>query len=243
MNTVLKECILEEKCSYLPNQSQSTQYKVVDHCSDEYCSHLIEQGWRRFGKMFFRPTCHSCTACESIKIDVANFNFSKSQRRILKKNSQFKIFIQAPTMTQEHLNLFNKYHHYMHLKKGWDLQQSNAKNYFISFVDGHHNFGYEVLYFDQNKLIGVDLIDILPNGISSIYFFYDPDYEKYSLGTFSLLKQIEIAQVKQRAWIYLGYYVEGCGSLEYKARYQPYLTLQGRPKEDEQEVWYPSDKK
>ena len=116
-------------------------------------------------------------------------------------------------------------------KKGWQYNETNPQNYYASFVDGHNNFGYEILYFDGDKLIGVDLVDFLEDGISAIYFYYDHDYSKYSLGKLSLLMQVKFAKEMKKDWIYLGYYVKDCSSLSYKADYKPFVTLQGRPKE------------
>ena len=234
---ILKEFHLDDKCSYLDNLDTTTHYKLIENCSSEHCQNLIERGYRRFGKMFFRPVCTNCTECQSIKIDVESFKFSKSQRRVIKKGSKFKIIIQTPNLSQEHLDLFAKYHLFMKDKKDWKYNEIKAQNYHNSFVDGHYDFGYEVLYFDEKKLIGVDLIDILEDGISSIYFYYDPDYSQYSLGKYSLLNQISIAKQYNKRWIYLGYYVRECSSLSYKSQYQPYLTLKGRPQEEEDFIW------
>lgn len=117
------------------------------------------------------------------------------------------------------------------------IYPTTVQGYYNSFVSGANEFGYEVLYFDGNKLIGVDLIDILPNGISSIYFYYDPDYKKYALGKLSMYKQILFAKDADKDWIYMGYYVKDCPSLAYKSHYEPYLTLQGRPNEEETLIW------
>ena len=234
---LLKEFSLNDKCSYLEQKEQSTHYKVIDNCSMQECQDLIERGFRRFGKMYFRPICLECTECQSIKIDVANFTFSKSARRILKKAAHFQTVIQSPTLSQSHLALFEKYHLHMKSKKGWEHHETTAEHYYQSFVNGHNGFGYEVLYFDGDKLIGVDLIDILEDGISSIYFYYDPEYSSFSLGKFSLYQQIKIAQESHKKWIYLGYYVKECDSLSYKADYKPYLTLKGRPTEYEEFLW------
>jgi arginine-tRNA-protein transferase len=122
-------------------------------------------------------------------------------------------------------------------KKGWEHSYVNPKNYYTSFVNGHNGYGYEILYYDEGRLIGVDLIDILKDGISSIYFYYDPDYSNYSLGKLSLLYEIEFAKRQKKEWIYLGYYVKDCDSLSYKASYKPYLTLEGRPDENEDFSW------
>lgn len=234
---LLKEFSQQDKCSYLEGKEQSTHYKYIDNCSTLECQEFIERGYRRFGKMYFRPICTDCQACESIKIDVENFIFSKSARRVLKKSKDLSIFIQAPSLSQEHLEVFDKYHKYMHHKKGWEYHKTNAENYYHSFVTGANSFGYEVLYFFEDKLVGVDLIDILEDGISSIYFYYDPDFASYSLGRLSMYKQIQLAKQKRKKWIYLGYYVEDCPSLAYKAEYKPYLTLKGRPNLDEAYEW------
>ncbi len=234
---LLKEFLLDNRCSYLSGKKQTTQYKIIDNISFSQCQELVERGYRRFGKTFFRPVCSGCDECKSIKIDVDNFKFSKSQRRVLKKAQAFKTYMQTPTMSQDHLDLFEKYHLYMKDKKGWDHSKTNPQNYYSSFVDGHLNFGHEILYFDEEKLIGVDLIDILEDGISSIYFYWDPDYLKYSLGKLSLLIQIKLAQSNHKKWIYLGYYVKDCPSLSYKSEYKPYLTLDSRPTENDDYMW------
>jgi len=234
---ILKEFYLNDKCSYLDNKQQNLHYTIIDNCTTSHCQELIERGYRRFGKMFFRPICDGCNECQSIKIDVANFNFSKSMRRVIKKGANIESFIQEPTLSQEHLNLFKKYHLFMKDKKDWKYNETSPNHYYDSFVNGHNKFGYEVLYFDGDKLIGVDLIDILEDGISSIYFYYDPDYMSYSLGKLSLYNQIMIAKNNNLKWIYLGYYVEDCPSLSYKSHYKPYVTLDGRPNLDEDFNW------
>ena len=82
MNSLLKECALDEKCAYISQNSQTTHYKIIERCTKQKCALLIERGWRRFGNMFFRPICQDCTSCESIKIDIANYKFSKSHINI-----------------------------------------------------------------------------------------------------------------------------------------------------------------
>lgn len=230
---IIKEFSVNSKCSYLDNLEQTTYYKIIENCSTTECHELIERGFRRFGKMYFRPICSTCSECQSIKIDVENFTFSSSQRRVLRKASHIKSYIQRPTLTQAHLDLFKKYHLYMQDKKDWEYTEATAQSYYTSFVNGHNEFGYEILYYDEDKLIGVDLIDILDEGVSSIYFYYDTDYTNLSLGKLSLYNQILYAREAKLKWIYLGYYVEDCPSLSYKSHYKPYLTLQGQPNLEE----------
>lgn len=234
---LLKEFSINDTCSYLDNKEQTTHYKIINKCSASYVHELIERGYRRFGKMFFRPVCESCNECQSIKIDVDNYNFSKSERRVLKKAKDVEMYIQTPVLSHDHLRLFERYHLFMKEKKAWKYEKTSPDHYYNSFVSGHEDFGYEILYYYDSKLVGVDLIDILENGISSIYFYYDPDYSHLSLGKLSLLKQIEHAKELNKKWIYLGYYVEECPSLNYKASYKPYLTLEGRPSLESKYSW------
>jgi arginine-tRNA-protein transferase len=235
---ILKEFSINDKCSYLENLEQTMHYKIIDNCSKHRCEEFIERGFRRFGKMYFRPICDGCDECKSIKIDVKNFSFSKSQRRVLRKSAHIKTIIQKPTLSKDHMQLFEKYHIHMRDHKGWEYTPTSAQGYYNSFVSGANEFGYEVLYFDDDKLIGVDLIDILPNGVSSIYFYYDPDYKKYALGKLSMYMQIKFAKESGKDWIYMGYYVKDCPSLSYKSHYKQYLTLKGRPSEGEELIWF-----
>ncbi|MGD9970674.1 MAG: arginyltransferase [Sulfuricurvum sp.] len=239
---VVKECALHEPCAYISGNTQSIHYKIIHECTKPACESLILRGWRRFGAMYFRPICQECRKCESLKIDVMNYRFSKSERRILRKNGAFETVVRHPTLTREHLDLFHRYHLHKHHTRAWDTPKADPKNYYASFVHGHGDFGFEVLYFDQERLIAVDLIDILDEGISALYCYYDPEYTSYSLGKFTLLRQIEMARTLGLKWVYLGYYVQECPSLAYKADFKPYRELQGRPEEYEYPLWStPSD--
>ena len=228
---------LEEQCSYLSDKMQRIHYKYIDECSNKYQNRLVKRGWRRFGQLFLRPNCDGCSECKSIKIDVKNYEFSKSARRVIRKNANTQIVIQKPEVTQEHIKLYNKFHAHQSKKKGWKHRTIEEDHYFNSFVDGANDFGKEVLYFSDKKLIGVDLIDMVDDGISSIYFFYDPDFAYLSLGNFSLYIQINMAMELNLKWIYLGYYVKECDSLNYKDKFKPYLTLQGDPTIKEKAIW------
>lgn len=241
---ILHETVIDnEACSYLNGHLQTTHYKIIESCDKQTCHTLTERGWRRFGIMFFRPVCAHCMQCESVKIDVNNYTFSRSERRVLNKNRDLTIVLQHPTLTHKHLDIHRDYHKFMQEKKGWDYVPTNAKHYYSSFIQGHGDFGYEVLYYLKNELIAVDIIDILPQGISSTYFIYDPKFASRSLGKLSLLHQIKLAKEYNLPWIYLGYYVENNSSLQYKAQYEPLHKLQGRPMLDEPYEWHAMDVK
>lgn len=228
---------IESKCAYLPKNRMRMEYKYIEDCSTLLNQQLIQRGWRRFGEYYSRPQCPTCKECLSLRIDATKYKFSKSARRTIRKNLDTKILIQKPTLTKDHLELYEKYHKHMEDKKGWKHYSLSPNSYYELYVCGAMEFGKEILYFIDNKLVGVDLIDIISDGISSIYFFYDPDYAKFSLGRFSLYQQILIAKKYKLPWIYLGYYVKDCPSLSYKADYKPYEILKNEPSLEEKPIW------
>jgi len=221
-------CMLDYSCAYLPDKTVRMQYKHIDHASKAFTTMVINRGWRRFGKYFFYPICKGCDACKSLRIRVDAFTPSKSQRRVVKKNRETKIAIQRPSLSKAHISLYNKYHAWKAVKDGWKHREISQKEYFENFVDGAHDFGREILYYHEEKLIG-DLVDIVDDGISAIYFYHDPDYAHLSLGTYSLLYQIELSKQMKLPYIYLGYWVEGCQAFAYKKNFTPLDLLDGFP--------------
>ncbi|MGB3750681.1 MAG: arginyltransferase [Arcobacteraceae bacterium] len=232
------EFLEEDKtCSYFDDKMCDIRYKYMEHCSAEEQLKMLERGWRRFGNMHFVPECKECTACTTIRIDVEKFEFSKSQRRVLNKNKDTEVYIQKPTVTYEHIDLFNKYHDEMHQKKNWDLNVIDVNEYNNSYVNGAHDFGKEILYFRDDKLVGVALSDMMQGGMSAVYCYYDHDFEHLSIGQFSILAQISIAKQNNIPYLYLGYWIKDHFSMGYKERYAPFEVLENRPKLDEKTIW------
>jgi arginine-tRNA-protein transferase len=229
--------MLDYECAYLENHKVRMSYKYVEQANKTFTTAVIQRGWRRFGKYYFHPICHGCDACKSVRINVNQFKPSKSQRKAMNRNAQTRMIVQKPTLTRAHIELYNKYHHFKHQKDKWSHRNISDREYHENFVDGAQDFGKEVLYIQNDTLIGIDLIDILDDGISSIYFFYDPDYARLSLGTYSLLYQIKLAKILELEWIYLGYWVEGCKAFAYKPNFQPQEILEGFPPITEKATW------
>jgi arginine-tRNA-protein transferase len=229
--------MLDYECSYIKGNSVRMNYKYVAEASKVFATAVIARGWRRFGKYFFHPICKGCNACKSIRINTINYQYTKSQKKAIKRNKDTEVIVQEPTMTQAHLTLYNKYHAFKSHTDGWKHRNISQREYHENFVEGAHDFGKEVLYIKDGKLIGVDLIDILDDGVSSIYFYYDPDYARLSLGTYSLLYQIKLARVLDLPWIYLGYWVDGCKAFAYKPRFQPQEILDGFPDIQQAPQW------
>ena len=231
-------CMLDYECAYIPDKKVRMHYKHIENATQSYNTALINRGWRRFGSYYFHPICEGCSECKSLRINVDEFKLSKSQKKSIKRNKETEIIIQKPTLTQAHLDLYNKYHSFKHQKDNWTHRNISPREYKENFVEGAHDFGKEVLYIQDGEIIGVDLIDILDDGISSIYFYYDPDFPRLSLGIYSLLYQIELAKVLELPWIYLGYWVDGCKAFAYKSNFQPQEILNDFPPINKIALWH-----
>jgi len=236
---VIEFSTLETKCVYQDDKKMKMQYRYVKDSSLNLSTQLTQRGWRRFGNYFSKPVCSACNDCISLKIDVQNFKLSRSQKRIYKKNklANTKIIVKTPSTTYEHIELYKKYHIFMATHRNWEYHSISLSSYQDLYVNGHSFFGKEILYYIDGKLVGVDLVDFLEDGISSIYFFYDPDFRHLSLGKYSLLKQIEFAKKLDLNWIYLGYAVQNCQSLRYKFDYKPHKKLVNNPTLEEEAIW------
>lgn len=226
-------------CSYFEDKLSDIRYKYIFDCTVQKYQPMLERGWRRFGKTHFVPECKNCTKCVSMRIDVKNYRFSKSEKRVMSKNKDTRLYIRKPTVTLEHLNLYDKYHKFMNDKKNWPYTPIEINEYIKSYVEQSENEAYakEFLYLRDDKLIGVALVDILPNSISSIYCYYDHNYADLSIGKFSILLQIKIAKELNIPYIYLGYWIENHFSMGYKKSYFPFEVLKNRPSLNEEPIW------
>lgn len=228
---------LPSLCPYLKDRDSRMEYNYVSDCDFRLNDALTRRGFRRFGKYFSKPNCKECKECVSIRVDALNFKFSRSARRTIAKNKATKVYISSPIVDEAHLNLYRKYHKFMEQKREWKYYDLDFRKYYELYVAGHDEFGKEVSYYVNGKLIGVDLIDVLSDGISAIYCYYDPDFAHLSLGKFSLYQQIYLARQNGLKWIYLGYYVKNCPSLAYKGEFKPYEELKEYVSMDDEPIW------
>jgi len=122
-------------------------------------------------------------------------------------------------------------------KKDWKYNDISPDDYYSSYVDGAQNYGKEILYLIDGKLVAVALCDFFSKGISSVYCYYDHDYDHLSLGKFSILMQLKIAKENNIPFIYLGYWIKDHFSMGYKEKYQPFEYLINRPTVEEIPIW------
>ena len=215
-------------CSYLPDQVARIRYDFVAALTVEEYGDLMLAGWRRFGRALFRPACGACAACQPLRVVVNEFRPNSSQKRAWKANDGVvELRVGEPGVTAEKLALYDAFHEFQHDHQGWpDRGAKDAGSYAEAFVDQPFPV-QEWCYFLGGRLVGVGYVDALPAGLSAIYFFYDPAERSRSLGTFNVLKLLAAAAGRGDAYAYLGYHVEGCRSLEYKANFRPFERLVG----------------
>ena len=200
---------------------------------------MLTRGWRRFGNQFFRPTCPSCARCRSIRVDVAGFAPTKSQRRTLKLNHDVRVEIRPPSVTPRHVELYNSYHAFMALEKGWPFHPISEEDYAQQFIGSGFPFAREFLYFLDSELVAVGLVDVVTTLSSSLYFFHHPSHRSRSLGVFSLLEELAHARAHGIQYHHLGYWIPECDSMRYKSNYKPFELLVGYPLDHEQPQWVP----
>lgn len=233
MDSLMRYVAEPGPCGYLPAEEATMEYDYVAALSpDEYLGRMLE-GWRRFGHVMFRPVCAACSACRPLRVRVHEFRPDRSQRRCRQGNEgAVELRIGTPSLTQDKIDLYDRYHAHQARHKGWpEHGVSDRDGYARSFV--MHPFAVEEwCYRVGDRLVGVGYVDCLPDssvveqrlgagGLSAIYFFYDPEERERGLGTWNVLCAIAEARRRGLPYVYLGYAVAGCRAMEYKARFVP----------------------
>ena len=224
-------------CSYLPGESESLEFRAIAEMDPDEYGDLLARGYRRFGWQLFRPACAACSQCRSVRVLADRFEPSASERRVLKKNAGVRAVLQPVFVTLEHIELYNRYHRFMQGHRGWPERLTTPRDYADSFLSSSAGFGWQWLFFEGRRLMGVALMDEVPGAISLVYAFYEPEWRPRSPGTYSILKQLEYAKSRDIRYAYLGYWVEACPSLSYKGRFRPREILREYPSDNLPPVW------
>jgi arginine-tRNA-protein transferase len=212
-------------CSYLPGKTARSQVATPSHLihADLY-SELVNAGFRRSGLYTYRPYCDECHACTATRIPVSYFKPNRSQRRSWKKHAGLGIRVLNLGYQEEHYQLYQHYQLERHADSGIDqdnqeqymqfLLQSRVNSRIVEFRDGPQDP-------HPGRLRMVSMIDILDQGISSVYTFFDTSNTAASYGSFSILWQIQRALELNLPYVYLGYYIQNSEKMSYKAKFQP----------------------
>lgn len=212
----------EHECGYLPDlNARSAFIDPAFPLSAKHYGAFLAQGFRRSGGYVYRPLCRDCHACRPARVPVKEFQPDRIQRRTLRANANLEFHI-APSLDHEHFLLYQRYLESRHPNGGMDSQDANA---FYDFVDAHWSNTNFWEFREAGRLMIFSVVDHVPNGLSAVYTCFEPDAKRRSLGTFAILRQIEEARAAALDYLYLGYWVDGSRTMDYKRRFKPLEIL------------------
>jgi arginine-tRNA-protein transferase len=208
-----------EPCSYLQHHIARNVYADPFRAPTmDLYNLLIQKGFRRSGHHIYRPNCDGCAKCVSMRIPVGSFRPNRSQRRARKSNNDLTIHVEDSRYSDEYFELYKRYLDFRHKNAGMDNPERADFERFL-ICDWCDTVFCELRL--DGQLIAVAVTDKVSSGLSAVYTFFDPAFPQRSLGTVAIMIQIELAARLKAPFVYLGYWIDGCGKMKYKANFSP----------------------
>ena len=207
-------------CPYLADRESRLLFIRPRPLQGEIYQVLLDLNFRRLGWGVYRPQCDGCAECRQLRLPVARFQPDRAQRRCWKRNADIVATMGAPEATDEKHDVYRRY-----LETRHQGEMTGSWEEFNDFLHVAPPFAKEVVYRVEGRLIGAGLVDVEPASMSAVYFYFDPEFEERSPGTFNVLWLIEECVRRGLEWLYLGYYVEGGRGMAYKTRFGPHEIL------------------
>jgi arginyl-tRNA--protein-N-Asp/Glu arginylyltransferase len=223
-------------CPYLPGREERKVFThLVGERAPELNDLLTHGGFRRSQSIAYRPACETCRACVSVRVVVEDFRPTRSMRRVAERNSDLVAEMRVPVPTSEQYSVFRSYLDSRHRDGG--MADMTVLDYAMMVEDSHvetrivefrrRGPDSRITGRGNGPLLGIALTDVLSDGLSMVYSFFDPDAGARSLGTFIILDHISRARRLGLPYVYLGYWVKGSRKMDYKGRFMPQERLTG----------------
>jgi arginine-tRNA-protein transferase len=213
------------KCGYLPNKLAQSLIAAPQHLVDSNVySGLIQLGFRRSGNFSYRPHCENCKECVPVRIVLKDFLHNRSQKRAIKQHHNLSTAILPIAFHEEHYALYRTYQIARHndkIERTEDKIEPDDVEQYRSFLCQSNVESVLVEFRENNQLKMVSVIDIVRDGISAVYTFYDTSNPKMSFGTYNVLWQIEWAKSLNVPYLYLGYWIKDSQKMAYKQNFKP----------------------
>ncbi|ABE63034.1 Arginyltransferase [Nitrobacter hamburgensis X14] len=219
-------------CPYLPDRSERKVFThLVGEKAGELNDLLTHGGFRRSQSIAYRPACDQCRACVSVRVIAGEFRPSRNFRKVLARNADIVSQLRAATPTSEQYSIFRAYLDQRHRDGG--MADMTVLDYAMMVEDSHvetriieyRRRGADSDINERGDLVGVALTDVLSDGLSMVYSFFEPSEQNRSLGTFMILDHISRARQLGLPYVYLGYWIEGSRKMDYKGRFMPQQRL------------------
>jgi arginine-tRNA-protein transferase len=192
-----------------------SEYFFATALSEIEFNELLIRGWRRFGMYFFKPSCNVCFECVPIRVRVNEFVPTKSMLRVINKNKDTVFKLEELKYSDE---VYEIYREHSIDRFGKKTNKDDFKMSFFQFAVP----AFLSKYYVNDKLVGAGILDKSNEAFSSAYFMYKTDYDYLSLGTYSVIREIQMAKEFGLKYYYLGYYIKDNHSMSYKARFKPH---------------------
>ncbi|MBU1308227.1 MAG: arginyltransferase [Gammaproteobacteria bacterium] len=208
------------QCSYLPQQQEQLVFLLPDQPLDAgLYQQLLQLNFRRSGEQVYTPHCPACRACQSVRISHTDFKASRSQRRLLHKAARdgwhYKLCDSAST---DYFALFSAYINYKHHDSS---MFPPTRSQLEAMLDCSWLTVRYLEQYHQQQLVAVSIVDDTADAFSAVYTFFHPDVQAYSPGLLAILYLIQCAAAQQKQWVYLGYQIDECRKMAYKAAFLP----------------------